>query len=85
MPLVNSRNDFNEADLICPLSQQIFLDPVKVPLGPLKKSDGTFEEKYVTVERQVIEKWITENGKNPFTQTIKNDRTNPRRANEEKC
>ena len=64
---MNSRGDLNEADLICPLSQQIFLDPVKIPVEPLKQPDGTIIEKYITVERQMIEKWINENGKNPFT------------------
>ena len=69
---MNVRDGSNEADLICPLSQQIFLDPVKVPLeDPVKQPDGTFiTMKFFTVERQVIEKWIKQTGKNPFTRKL---------------
>lgn len=43
-------------ELCCPLSMQIFLDPVVMPCG-------------TTVERQFIEKWISEKGKSPFNRT----------------
>jgi hypothetical protein len=41
-------------ELCCPLSMQIFLNPVSLPCGTI-------------VEREVIEKWITEHGNCPFT------------------
>ena len=51
---MKGRRDFNEADFICPLSEKIFLDPVKLPSGE-------------TVEREVIEKWVKQKNENPFT------------------
>jgi hypothetical protein len=65
------QQDVNEPvipdDFFCPLSGQLFLDPVKLPLEPTKQQDGTIVDKSITVERAVVEKWIKDKGKNPFT------------------
>ena len=48
-------------ELFCPLSMQIFLDPVELPCG-------------TTVERQVIEKWLLEKGSSPFNRELLNQK-----------
>lgn len=42
------------ATFVCPMSGQIFLDPVLLPCG-------------ASVEKEFIEKWIKDKGKSPFT------------------
>lgn len=65
--MFSPREELKEEELTCPLSAQIFLDPVRIPVGSVKQDGGNIINKYVSVEKEVILKWINENGNNPYT------------------
>lgn len=67
MHRLNPKTTINQEDITCPLSQQIFLNPVKIPVESFKEPDKTVIKYYVTVEKEIIEEWINQNGNNPFT------------------